>query len=238
MMKDVTLNTINITNGKMFTTLWAVEHEIVINETVALVDLSHVDDQLASGNVYFGMLDFWQDQNSHLTAYGGHLSYKIDYSTAFYGEAILAADVILHGKNIDVMHSSTEQPAAGNTFHGTVKIVESNFQTLSGAPVTREQFMVLLRDLEAIYIRANYWNHGVITTVSDVSLTLADEDRDHYDLYEELDVERCECPPGYTGERFIFNFINFFGPKFSNDFHDFLISFSYYLIYFNKYNKR
>ena len=200
MMKDLSLNTINVTNGKMFITPWSVQDDILVNETMAIVELSEVDDdELLAGNVYFGMLDFLLNQNSHITAYGGHLSYKIDYSTGFYGEAIIAADVILHGKNMNIMYSNIEQPAAGNTFNGHVKIVESNFQTLSGMPVTREQFMTVLRDLQAIFIRANYWNHGIVTMISDVSLTLADEDRDHYDLYEELDVERCECPAGYTG---------------------------------------
>lgn len=77
--------------------------------------------------------------------------------------------------------------------------METNFQTPSGLPVTREQFMTILRDLDAIYVRASYWEDGLETTVSDVVLTLADEDYENSHEYRALSVERCECPPGYQG---------------------------------------
>lgn len=145
------------------------------------------------------MLELFANQNSHLTAYGGFLRYNLLYTTQLFGSALIGPDVILEGKDLRIKHTNYRQPAASQVFHGAVEIIESNFQTLSGVPVSREQFMTVLRDLKKIYIRASYFDRGMITYVSDVTLTLADDDPDHYNLYKELSVEKCECPPGYTG---------------------------------------
>lgn len=200
MMKDVSLNTIKLSGGKPQISPWIVHGDIMINETSAEVALSDVDnEELLSGLAYFGMLDHLLDLNSHITAYGGYLTYKIFYTNGLFGSSLIGPDVILEGKNMVVTHQSIEQPASNTLFNGRVQMVETNFQTASGGPVTREQFMVLLRDLKAIYIRASYWENGLSTVVSDVSLTMAHDDPGNYNMYEELSVERCSCPPGYTG---------------------------------------
>lgn len=200
MMKDVSLNTIKLSGGKPQISPWIVHGDIMINETSAEVALSDVDnEELLSGLAYFGMLDHLLDLNSHITAYGGYLTYKIFYTNGLFGSSLIGPDVILEGKNMVVTHQSIEQPASNTLFNGRVQMVETNFQTASGGPVTREQFMVLLRDLKAIYVRASYWENGLSTVVSDVSLTMAHDDPGNYNMYEELSVERCSCPPGYTG---------------------------------------
>lgn len=151
------------------------------------------------GITYFGMLKFLLNQNNHLTAYGGFLNYNIWFSNGPFGKALIAPDVIIKGKTSSIMHQSYEQPAPRQLFTGSVEFVESNFQTATGLPVTRDQFMMVLRDLEAIYIRASYWEHGLETTISDVTLTMGDEDLENPHLYVDLPVERCHCPPGYQG---------------------------------------
>lgn len=138
-------------------------------------------------------------QNNHLTAYGGYLSYNINFANGLFGSAIVAPDIILKSKNTYITHISTEQPAPRQLFKGAVHFVETNFYTSNGMPVTRELFMTILRDLDAIYIRASYWEQGLETTLSNVYLTMADEDFDHLGEYRYLSVERCDCPPGYQG---------------------------------------
>ncbi len=195
MMKDASLNTIDVTPVGVLVSRWPLApQDIIINETTLHADLSQKesDEEL----VYFGVLDYLLDQNNHLTAYGGQLTYTLFYTTGIFGKAIIGPDVILEGKDIVIVHTSYEQPANAQNFDGSVKMVESNFQTISGAPVTREQFMLVLRDLNAIYIRATYWEGTVISQISDIYLTMADDDEENYNLYEELSVEKCHCPPG------------------------------------------
>lgn len=195
MMKDVSLNSIEVTPIGAQVSRWPlVPEDIFVNETTLHADLSqkNSDEEL----VYFGVLDYLLDQNNHLTAYGGVLSYTLFYTTGIFGKAIIGPDVILEGKDTVIVHQNYEQPANSQIFSGSVKMVESNFQTISGAPVTREQFMMILRDLNAIFIRATYWEGTVMSQVSDVYLTMADDDVENYNFYEELPVEKCHCPPG------------------------------------------
>lgn len=116
-----------------------------------------------------------------------------------FGNSLIGPDVILEAKDFRIRHTNYRQPAAGQTFEGIVEMIESNFQTLAGAQVTREQFMMVLRDLTKIYIRASYFDKGMMTYVSDVTLTCADEDHDNYNQYREIPAEKCSCPPGYDG---------------------------------------
>lgn len=145
------------------------------------------------------MLEHFGNLNSHLTSYGGFLRYNLLYTTQPFGKPQIGPDVILEGKDLRIKHTNYQQPAADQTFNGVVELIESNFQTLSGATVTREQFMTVLRDLRNIYIRASYFDNGMITFLSHVTMTIADEDDDDRHLYKDVPAEKCECPPGYKG---------------------------------------
>lgn len=199
MLKQVSVNTIEISEDKAATvTSWQLTpDEIFANETTLEADLSTQNSD--KGLVYFGVLDYWQDQNNHLTAYGGSLTYTLFYTTSSFGKALLGPDIILEGKDTVIVHQSYEQPANSINFYGSVEMIETNFRTLSGAPVNRETFMTILKDLNAIYVRATYWEQTIVSRLADVYLTMADEDEENYNLYEELSVEKCSCPPGYTG---------------------------------------
>lgn len=198
MLKEPTVNTIEILPLGAQITPWPVApQDILVNDTLLEIDLS--SKEANNGLIYFGVLDYLLDQVNHLTSYGGSLSYTLYYTTDIFGKGLIGPDVILEGKNAVIIHQSYSQPASAQTFTGNVKMVESSFTTISGAPVTREQFMVILRDLRAIYIRATYSDSTVVSRLSDVYLIMADEDENNYSSYEELPVEKCRCPPGYTG---------------------------------------
>lgn len=200
MLTDVSVNTIVVDRLRAEITKWPIrQDEFMVNDTTLQVTDFSSQDGESGRQIYFGALDFLLDNNNHLSAYGGYLTYKLFYTTGLFGNSILAPDVVLEGKETVYIHQSYEQPANGIMFRGAVKIVEANFQTLSGSPVTREQFMTLLRDLKRIYIRASYWESTVLSQLSDVYLTMADYDTENYHLYNELAVEHCQCPAGYVG---------------------------------------
>lgn len=200
MMRDVSVNTIVLTPIAAEIKRWGIEpQDLFINDQGTAIE---TDLKLKKDNeelVYFGALDYLEDQSNHLTAYGGLLSYTLSTSGSLFYTALTAPDVIFEGKDQSIKHQSYHQPANGQNFHGSVKIVESSFTTISGAPVTREQLMHVLNQLNGIYIRATYWTDTFSSVLSDVYLTMAEEDEENYNLYEELSVERCHCPPGYIG---------------------------------------
>jgi laminin alpha 3/5 len=72
-------------------------------------------------------------------------------------------DVMLYSSDLYLLHFALEQPAATTRYAASVDIVESNFVLPSGFPATREQLMQVLQRLQAIYIRATYWE-GSITS--------------------------------------------------------------------------
>lgn len=198
MMRDVSVNTISISPIGIEVQRWPIAPaDLFINDTTIETDLKLKKE--GEELVYFGALDYLEDQKNHLTAYGGSLTYTLFTSGSIFYNAFNAPDIILEGKDLAITHQSYQQPANVQNFYGSVKMVESSFQTISGAPVTREQLMNVLNQLNAIYIRATYWTDTFSSQLSDVYLTMADEDDENYSLYEELSIEKCHCPPGYVG---------------------------------------
>lgn len=197
MQNRVTVNTFNASADEM--QRWPLaENQIAVNETQLQIDFGQHED-VHDSLVYFGMLEHLKPQRHHLMAYGGTLSYTLYYTTGLFGNAMYGPDVVLEAAGKRIVHTSYEQPANAIAFQGSVAMLESQFRTIAGAPVSRELFMEFLRDLDAIYIRATYWEQSVIARLSDVHLTIADEDPENGDLYEELPIEKCSCPVGYAG---------------------------------------
>lgn len=200
MMKTVSVNSIKITPFEAQIHRWPIAPEDLFTNatTIETDDFSSKQDK--DELIYFGVLDYLEDQKNHLTAYGGSLTYSLLSSAVLFAKSIAGPDVILEGKNRQTLfHRSFEQPAIEQLFHGSVKFVESSFTTISGSPVTRDQFMHVLNGLNAIYIRAAYWDEPLVSQLSDVNLVMADEDEENYGKYEELSIERCNCPEGYIG---------------------------------------
>lgn len=133
-----------------------------------------------------------------LTSYGGYLRYTIQYSTELFGNAVGGADVILYGADTYLLHYADEQPPSSVDFEASVQIVESNFITLNRLPATREQIMVVLGDLQAIYIRGKYWQPSVTVFLSYVTLDIATETYARNSI-RASSVEQCHCPPNYQG---------------------------------------
>jgi laminin alpha 3/5 len=70
-------------------------------------------------------------------------------------------DVMLYSGDLYLLHFALEQPAAAITYMASVEIKESNFVLPTGFQATREQLMQVLQRLQAIYIRATYWEQSI-----------------------------------------------------------------------------
>lgn len=138
---------------------------------------------------------------NRITSYGGILRYKvfntIDTSKDTTGSA--AADIVLSGNNITIIHEHIEQPAIGEEFEFTAKFVEQEFRHLNGHEVTREKFMMVLVNLDAIYIRGIYFKPNLEISLENVLLDTAIESRRVADAPRALSVEQCNCSPNYKG---------------------------------------
>lgn len=165
-----------------------------VNDTTTVVGLT--GSETFSNIVYFAAPGNYLGKK--LTSYGGSLNYTIHYSTGPFGEAVLGADVILYGAGSFLLYYCEEQPPSFTRFHASLKLVESNLITPANLPVTREQLLTVLEDLQGIYIRATYWKPSIQAMISDVTLDEAD-DLYTYNSVLADSVEQCQCPPNYQG---------------------------------------
>ena len=67
-----------------------------------------------------------------------------------------APDVILIGGDFTLYHFCHEQPASGVPLSVQLEINERNFVLPSGFPATRENVLVALKDVKALFIRGSY----------------------------------------------------------------------------------
>lgn len=58
--------------------------------------------------------------------------------------------------------------------------------------------MVLLMDVEHVLLRASYNQYQTKSSIKDISIEMAD--RSSSSGVPASLVERCQCPPGYTGK--------------------------------------
>ncbi|RVE52213.1 hypothetical protein evm_003132 [Chilo suppressalis] len=133
-----------------------------------------------------------------LTAYGGYLTYSINYKNQESGQAIAGADVIIGGPNGYLVHNSVEQPPSFVDWMHAVHVTEDEFTNLDGTAVTRDQFMNTLVNVTNIYIRATYWEGSFTARLGNAILDVGVED------YMEgakraTSVEECQCPKAYRG---------------------------------------
>lgn len=93
---------------------------------------------------------------NRVTSYGGTLRYSImNQIEDKDGTGLVAADLVLSGNNITIIHEHIEQPTMDEPFQFSTKIIEREFRHLNGFEVTREQMMMVLVNLDAIYIRGS-----------------------------------------------------------------------------------
>ncbi|XP_035236655.1 basement membrane-specific heparan sulfate proteoglycan core protein-like isoform X3 [Anguilla anguilla] len=163
------------------------------SEEFQLVDLSR----------RFLILDsYWtlprQFLGNKVDSYGGSLKYKVRYTLA-RGETDPEEkpDVVLVGNGQRLIYRRGNPTPAGVVNQKEVKFTEENWQHSSGRPVSREDLMMTLVNLESINIRTIYDNRMVSVALSDIVM---DTTTVEFSLQGPAqNVEECRCPAGYSG---------------------------------------
>ncbi|XP_072390119.1 basement membrane-specific heparan sulfate proteoglycan core protein isoform X28 [Diabrotica undecimpunctata] len=155
-----------------------------------------------SSDVYYWSLPSRYLGNK-LTSYGGYLRYSLRHTPIPGGQSSRnnAADVELVSKNkINLLYYNRNQtqqnPNAPQTF--AVPVLEQYWQRIDGQLADREHLLMVLADLEAIYVKATYFTNTQESSLISVSLDIANE-RNTGSLQRAVEVEQCHCPLGYTG---------------------------------------
>ena len=159
---------------------------------------------------------------NRVTSYGGILKYSIENVIIKNGgkdvTGLVAADLVLKGNNITLVLEHIEQPNMVEPFELSSRLIEREFRHLNGFEVSREQMMMVLVNLEAIYIRGTYFEPISSIYLRNVLLDRAIEGRRLADAPRALAVEQCNCPSNYQGtscEVRKISFISCFFPSFS-----------------------
>ncbi|XP_017274656.1 basement membrane-specific heparan sulfate proteoglycan core protein isoform X4 [Kryptolebias marmoratus] len=171
--------------------------QLLINpemEEFQLVDLSRR---------FLNLESFWtlprQFLGNKIDSYGGSLKYKVRYTLARgLSEPVVRSNVILVGNGRRLLYRRENF----NTPHNVasqkqIRFTEDNWQHSNGQPVSREELMMTLANVDSISIRTIYDNHMVSVGLSDIVMdtTIAEFST----LGHAKDVEECSCPPGYAG---------------------------------------
>ncbi|KAF6202105.1 hypothetical protein GE061_004503, partial [Apolygus lucorum] len=137
------------------------EQPAEIEKQVDSIGIDLTAESLAKQQVYFSAPSPYL--GNKLTSFGGSLSYTLFCTTGVSADHLSGPDVIISGNGLHLLHYSLELPRANIGTDLSVVLHPSNFQFFNGLPVNREQFMQVLQDLQAIYIRATYWENSATT---------------------------------------------------------------------------
>ncbi|XP_064028426.1 basement membrane-specific heparan sulfate proteoglycan core protein isoform X3 [Pogoniulus pusillus] len=183
-------------------TLLASPSSPVLSATQLHLDVAAEEFQLLDLSRRFLALDaFWALPNTFLgdkvDAYGGVLSYGVRYRLGRGPpEPTTHPDVVLrgHGRQLRARAGAT-RPDVLNRRH--LPFTEDHWEDEEGAPVSRELLLLVLQELEGIFIRAVYDGRMASVGLSDVAMDITSTS--DTGLGPAGDVEECRCPVGYTG---------------------------------------
>uniref|UniRef100_A0A4W3JDE0 Laminin subunit alpha-2 n=1 Tax=Callorhinchus milii TaxID=7868 RepID=A0A4W3JDE0_CALMI len=142
---------------------------------------------------------------SQLTAYGGHLKFTVLYEfpmESLDSEMTSDIDVIIEGNGRTLSTGSDGlllQPYEEQSV--AVRLLPENFVDLvTDNPIDRDRLMTVLANVTRL--RAELEREGMMPIIcafrlSSVTLDVANPNA--IDVLPAVDVEHCECPPGYTG---------------------------------------
>ncbi|KAK8399425.1 hypothetical protein O3P69_003489 [Scylla paramamosain] len=155
--------------------------------------------------VYFSLPDSHKRQQ--LASFGGYLRYRITYSHFGASQTTSHPDVIIRGNGLTLMHvhDGTFQENIENWVdvrffygHWFKRVVQWGGRIKVEQPASREDIMMVLENMDLLLIRAQYTDGDFInTTLSNVQMDTAEISRN--DQGQAGLVEKCVCPPGYTG---------------------------------------
>ncbi|XP_032375778.1 basement membrane-specific heparan sulfate proteoglycan core protein isoform X10 [Etheostoma spectabile] len=151
---------------------------------------------------FLNLDSFWtlprQFLGNKIDSYGGSLKFKVRYTLARgLSEPVEKPDVMLVGNGRRLVYRRGNPTPARVVNQKEIKFTENKWQHSNGRPVSREDLMMTLANLDSISIRTIYDNHMVSVGLGDIVMeTTAVE---FSTLGHAKDVEECRCPPGYSG---------------------------------------
>ncbi|XP_063307614.1 laminin subunit alpha-1 isoform X1 [Pelobates fuscus] len=150
---------------------------------------------------------YWEAPSSYLgnklTSYGGVLRYTVSYDVPMDStdtEVFSGVDFILQGSG-DTLGLKADgvllQPYEEHTTE--IKLLPEYFiEFYTRRPVDRDRLMAVLANINHLRIRASYnLAKNTVTRLSSVTLDIAKPNV--IALLPAVQVENCECPPGYAG---------------------------------------
>uniref|UniRef100_A0AAQ6AGQ0 Basement membrane-specific heparan sulfate proteoglycan core protein n=1 Tax=Amphiprion ocellaris TaxID=80972 RepID=A0AAQ6AGQ0_AMPOC len=143
-----------------------------------------------------------QFRGSMITAYGGKLKYAVYYeSRDETGPSSYEPQVIVKGgpnHNI-VMTRHIPGLQIGQLTRHEIDMTEHEWKHADGRSMTREDFMEVLFYVDYILIKASHGNLMRHSRISEISLTVAEEGRPTKESEKAHQIEKCDCPAGYSG---------------------------------------
>ncbi|KAL2104346.1 hypothetical protein ACEWY4_001214 [Coilia grayii] len=174
-----------------------------LTSTQMLVNPDEGEFQLVDLSRRFLIQDsYWtlprQFLGNKLDSYGGSLRYKIRYTLARgLSQAIDKSDVMLVGNGQRLLYKKAGSIHPNRPNDKQIIFKEEHWQHSSGRPVSREDLMMTLANLESINIRTIYDQHMVSVALSEI---IMDTSTVEFSLDGHAkDVEECRCTPGYSG---------------------------------------
>ncbi|XP_049913534.1 laminin subunit alpha-2 isoform X1 [Epinephelus moara] len=143
-----------------------------------------------------------QFRGSMITAYGGQLKYAVYYEARDEtGPSSYEPQVIIKGgpnRNI-VMTRHIPGLQIGQLTRHEIDMTEHEWKYADGRSMTREDFMDILFYVDYILIKASHGNLMRHSRISEISLTVAEEGRPTRESEKAHQIEKCDCPIGYSG---------------------------------------
>ncbi|XP_045698619.1 laminin subunit alpha-2 isoform X5 [Phyllostomus hastatus] len=149
-----------------------------------------------------------QFEGKKLMAYGGKLKYTIYFEareeTGFFTynpQVIIRGGTPAHARVI-IRHMAA--PLIGQLTRHEIEMTEKEWKYYGDDPrvsrtVTREDFLNVLYDIHYILIKATYGNVMRQSSISEISMEVAEQGRVTAVTPAARLIEKCDCPPGYSG---------------------------------------
>uniref|UniRef100_A0A8C4LLN4 Laminin subunit alpha-2 n=1 Tax=Equus asinus asinus TaxID=83772 RepID=A0A8C4LLN4_EQUAS len=149
-----------------------------------------------------------QFEGKKLMAYGGKLKYAIYFEareetgfSTYNPQVIIRGGTPAHARII-IRHMAA--PLIGQLTRHEIEMTEKEWKYYGDDPrisrtVTREDFLDVLYDIHYILIKATYGNIMRQSRISEISMEVAEQGRITPETPPARLIERCDCPPGYSG---------------------------------------
>ncbi|XP_073483348.1 laminin subunit alpha-2 isoform X3 [Aquarana catesbeiana] len=168
-------------------------------EIIAFID--QVKQDLRSEPFYWKLPQ--QFEGRKLTAYGGKLKYTIYFEAREEtGPSAYEPQVLIRGgpsANQRIIVRHMPDPQNGQLTRHDIDMTEFEWKNMDGGPVTRQDFMDVLYDIQYILIKASYGRVLRQSRISEVFLEVAEEGTSFTMSPKANLIEKCECPVGYSG---------------------------------------